>query len=85
MLRRSGDHLRGLAPGQHSFEETSQRWRAAGDTVSDWPVRESNPGRPHRSDACNNWAITEKNIFLKLWVAVPLCPILAPYRFILNI
>ena len=27
-------HLRRLAPaGQHSFEETSQRWRAVADTV----------------------------------------------------
>ena len=26
-------HLRGLAPGLHSSEETSQRWRAVGDTV----------------------------------------------------
>ena len=29
-----GINLRGLAPGQHSSEETSQRWRDAGDTVS---------------------------------------------------
>ena len=30
----SGDaHLRCLAPGQHSYEETSQRWRVVGDTV----------------------------------------------------
>ena len=28
-----GAHLRGLASGQHSSEETSQRWRAVGDTV----------------------------------------------------
>ena len=28
-------HLRCFAPGQHSSEETSQRWRAVGDTVSD--------------------------------------------------
>ena len=27
-------HLHDLAPGQHSFEKTSQRWRAAGDIVS---------------------------------------------------
>ena len=27
-------HLRGLAPGQHSSKETSQRWRAVYDTVS---------------------------------------------------
>ena len=29
-----GAHLRGLAPGQHSSEEMSQRWRVVGDTVS---------------------------------------------------
>ena len=29
-----GAHLRGLAPGQHSSEKTSQRWRVVGDTVS---------------------------------------------------
>ena len=29
-----GAHLRGLAPGLHSSEETSQRWRVFGDTVS---------------------------------------------------
>ena len=29
-----GAHLRGLAPGQNSFEETSKRWRAVGDTAS---------------------------------------------------
>ena len=28
-----GAHLRGLAPGLHSSEKTSQRWRAVGDTV----------------------------------------------------
>ena len=26
-------HLRGVAPGLHSFEESSQRGRAIGDTV----------------------------------------------------
>ena len=31
-----GAHLRGLlAPGKRSSEETSQRWRVVGDTVSD--------------------------------------------------
>ena len=30
-----GAHLRGLAPGLHNLEATSQRWRAVGDTVSD--------------------------------------------------
>ena len=29
-----GAHLRGLAPGLHSSEETSQRWRAVGNTVN---------------------------------------------------
>ena len=28
-------HLRDLAPGQHSSEETSQRWRAVDNTVPD--------------------------------------------------
>ena len=28
-----GAHLRGLAPGLHSSEEASQRWRVVGDTV----------------------------------------------------
>ena len=28
-----GIHLRGLASGQHSSKETSQRWRAVGDTA----------------------------------------------------
>ena len=30
-----GIHLRGLAPGQLSSIETSQRWRVVGDAVSD--------------------------------------------------
>ena len=29
------NHLRGLTPGKHSSEETSQRWRADANTVSD--------------------------------------------------
>ena len=29
-----GAHFCGLAPGQHISEETPQRWRAVGDTVS---------------------------------------------------
>ena len=28
-----GAYLRGLAPGQHSSEETSQRWQAVSDTL----------------------------------------------------
>ena len=31
-----GAHLRGLAPMQHSSDETSQRWRAVSDTASQW-------------------------------------------------
>ena len=43
-----GSHLRGLAPGQHSSEETSQRWRVVGDTVSfDLPGSRT-PDLPHR-------------------------------------
>ena len=34
-VTRGEAHLRGLAPGQHSYEETSQRWRVVGDIVSD--------------------------------------------------
>ena len=30
-----GAYLRSLASGQHNSEETSQRWRTVGDTVSD--------------------------------------------------
>ena len=44
-------HLRGLARGQYSSEETSQRWRVVGDTVPIWPARESNP-RPPALIAC---------------------------------
>ena len=33
LVTSGGAHLRGLAPGQHSSEETSQQWRAAGNTV----------------------------------------------------
>ena len=29
-----GAHLRSLAPGKRSSEETSQQWRIVGDTVS---------------------------------------------------
>ena len=36
-------HLRGLSPGQHSFEETLQRWRAVGDIVSDLTRRGIEP------------------------------------------
>ena len=29
-----GEHVRGLAPGQQSSKETSQRWRAIGETAN---------------------------------------------------
>ena len=35
-------HLRGAVLGPHSSEQTSQRWRAVGDTVTIWPTRQSN-------------------------------------------
>ena len=34
----SGAPLHSLAPGHHSSEETTQRWRAIGDTASDLTV-----------------------------------------------
>ena len=34
LVTSGGAHLRGLAPGQYSSEETSQRWLAVGDSVS---------------------------------------------------
>ena len=43
-----GIHLRDLALGQHSSDETSQRWRPLGNTVSDFIARKSNP-RPSAS------------------------------------
>ena len=36
-------HLRGVALGQHSSEETSQRWRAVDDTASDLTSLEIEP------------------------------------------
>ena len=44
----AGAHLRDLTPGQHSFEETLQRWRAVGDIVSDLigPRSEPKPTAP---------------------------------------
>ena len=36
LMASDGTRLRGLAPGQDSFEETSQPWRADGDPVPDF-------------------------------------------------
>ena len=44
----AGAHLRDLAPGQHGFEKTPQRWRAVDDTAR--PAWESN-SRPNRADS----------------------------------
>ena len=38
-----GAHARGLAPEHQNPEETRQRWRAVGNTVSDLTGPESNP------------------------------------------
>ena len=55
-----GDHFRGLAPRQHSFEETLLQWRAYGDRVSNSSSflkkifillsRESEEGAAHRTN-----------------------------------
>ena len=41
-----GAHLHDLAPGQHSFEETAQQWRAVGDTVTFNRPRNRTPEPP---------------------------------------
>ena len=41
-----GAHLRGSTSEPHSSEQTLQRWRAVGDTVTIWPTRQSNPTPP---------------------------------------
>ena len=41
-----GVHIRGLVPGQHSSDETSQRWRAVGDTASDLSCLGDEPRPP---------------------------------------
>ena len=48
-----GVHLHGLALGWHNCEETSQRWPATGDTVSDCPAREWNPDHSSNSSILN--------------------------------
>ena len=63
-----GAHLSGLAPGQHSSEEMSQRWRAVGDSASDLtsPRFEPKTSRAN-SDVFNlydNWPV-ERNAVSK--------------------
>ena len=52
-VKSGGDHLR-LASGQHSSEETSQRWRVVGDTVYDL----TGPGLEPRTFAPIEMSIT---------------------------
>ena len=49
LVTSGGIHLRGLAPEQHSSEETSQRWRTVGDNVSDLtsPGIDTTPPAPY--------------------------------------
>ena len=54
-------HLRGLVPGQHSSEETSQRWRVVSDTMSDLTGIEFTSSRDH-SGVLNKYA----NVIRKL-------------------
>ena len=58
-----GIHLRSLASGQHSSEETSQRWRAVANTVPIWPARESNA----RPTALIAMCLTTKLICKRIW------------------
>ena len=47
-----GAYLRGLAPGQHNSTETSQRWRAIGDAVSNLTDPEIEPQTSRTDRAC---------------------------------
>ena len=51
-VTRGGAHLRDLAPGQHSSEETSQQWRVNGDTVLDLTGRVIEPQTFRTSSKC---------------------------------
>ena len=54
-----GAHLQCIfAPGQHSSEETSQRWRAAGDTVSDLIRPGIEPQTFHTDSVCLTTELT---------------------------
>ena len=65
-------HLHGLVPGQHSFEETSQEWRAVGDTVSNFTDR----GRSNRTQCRHRLATPvtfRRSSKLCCYVAQALC------------
>ena len=49
-----GANFRDLAPGQHSSVETWQRWRAAGDTVSDVTSSVIEPKNHHNDNVILN-------------------------------
>ena len=51
-----GAYLRGLGRGQHCFQETSQQWRAVGDTGPIYPGRESKPRPPVPISFSNTFA-----------------------------
>ena len=58
----SGAHLRDLAPGLHSSEETSQQWRAVGDIVSDFTDPEIEPQTSRiNSDILRDDCLVEQN------------------------
>ena len=73
-VKNNGAHLRGLAPKQHSSEETSQRWRAVGDTVPDLtgPGIELRPRAPIALSSTtmptDQLARIDLNLFLQLLV-----------------
>ena len=51
-----GTHLRSLAPGQHSSEETLERWRAIDESVVPDSTGRGVLDLAHRSDVFNHYA-----------------------------
>ena len=62
-----GAHLRGLAPGQHSSEETSQRWRAVGGTLSALTSPEINPMTFRVDSDVSNHHATRPLLLTNIW------------------
>ena len=58
---------RGLAPKQYNFEETSQRWRAVGDTVSDLADPGIEPFRAESDVLSQSLNFLHKWILVKFW------------------